>query len=135
MLPPVTGASTTVTLVCVLRLPSGSVSVDKMVEEEGAKVTTWEDASTVVSPPLEPGESDTEKTTRPLEVATGVAEGGTETGTAAVEGSLVAVVREDSGWMIPSLVAGGELEDWVSDWMLDWMLDWVSDWVLDWVAD
>lgn len=98
-----------------------------MVEEEGAKVTTSDDASTVVSPPLEPGESDTEKTMRPLEVATGVAEGGTETGTAAVEGALVAVVREDAGRTTPSLVAGGESEDWVSDWMSDWVSDWVSD--------
>lgn len=112
--PPVTGASTTVTEVCVLILPSGSVRVDKIVEEEGVKETISEEASTVVKtplPPLLPDAAGMEKTTRPLDVAIGVAEGGVEMGTACVVGARVAVVRDETGRMMPLDVDGAGAED------------------------
>ncbi len=127
-LPPVTGASTTVTEVCVLTLPSGRVKVDRIVELDGRKETSSEEAtSTVTRPPvaalppvrllplpLFPGAAEMEKTTRPLVVAMGVAEGGVETGTACVVGALVAVVREETGRTMPSDVCGGGAGDWAS---------------------
>ncbi len=127
-MPPVTGASTTVTEVCVPTLPSGRVKVDRTVELEGEKETSSEEAASTVTrlpaaalpllPPLPlsllPGAAETEKTTRPSVVAMGVAEGGVETGTACVVGALVAVVREETGRTIPSDVCGGGGGDWAS---------------------
>lgn len=76
--------------------------MERTVDEAGVKETTSSLASTVVSWLFEP-----EKTTRPLVVAIGVAEGGVDTGTAWVVGARVAVVRDVAGWMTPLLVDGG----------------------------
>jgi hypothetical protein len=84
-----------------------------MVELEGEKETSSEVASTVTRPPaLSPLLPETEKTTRPLEVAMGVADGGVEMGRASVVGTLVAVVREETGWTMPLDVEGAGAGDW-----------------------
>lgn len=101
--PPVMGASTTVMLVKVPSAPSGRVKVDRTVELEGEKEMTSDVSSMVVSLALEPLLAETEKTTRPLEVAMGVAEEGVVTGTAWVVGALVAVVRDEAGAAMPDV--------------------------------
>lgn len=69
----------------------------------GVKDTTADVASTVVRPPwLLSLLVETEKTTRPSEVAMGVAEAGVEMATASVVGALVAVVRLEVGGIAPS---------------------------------
>ncbi len=88
-----------------------------MVELEGVKETSFEVAATVVRAPLPPLLPEMEKTTLPLEVATAVAEGGIETGTAWVDGALVAVVREETGRTTPLDVEGVAAGDWsLRDW-------------------
>lgn len=111
-LPPVTGASTTVTDVWVLTVPSGSVNVDRTVELEGVKETSLDVASTVVRAPLPPLLPETEKTILPFVVATGVAERGVEIGTAWVDGAFVAVVRDETGRTTPLDVDGAGAGDW-----------------------
>ena len=86
--------------------------MESTVELEGAKEMSLEVTSTVMRepagavagalPPLLRAGAETEKMTLPLEVAMGIAEAGVETGTACTVGERVAVVRGETGRMMPS---------------------------------